>query len=151
MCVIRSSGRRNWLKNSRIGASMLQLSLQLLKLFAEGVLPATSVQILAGAALADGWGVGDGVAEKLARLGASGKHPNNVLRDLVRLSKCLGIAEVMPEPYVVQVPGKAGTFRPVSVILPHEQVHMTVLKVQCFCLVLVVIRYRLLVCSRQKS
>ena len=84
---------------------MLSLSFQLLKLFAEGALPATSVQILAAAAQADGWGSEDELAGKLARLGSGGKYVGNVLRDLVRLSRNLGIAEVMPEPYVVQVPG----------------------------------------------
>jgi len=62
---------------------MLSLSFQLLKLYAEGVLPATAVQTLAGAAFADGWGHDDPVATKLSQLGSSGRYPANCLRDLV--------------------------------------------------------------------
>ena len=109
---------------------MQNLTFQLLKLFAEGVLPATAVQILAGAAFADGWGSEDALAEKLANLGGGGRHPGNVLRDLVRLSARCGVQEVMPEPYAVEVPGPKGTKRFVHVFLPHEQAHMTVQKVR---------------------
>ena len=107
---------------------MLNLTYQLLKLFAEGVLPATAVQSLAGAAFKDGWGSGDAVAEKLAELGSGGRRPSNVLRDLLRLSRRIGVAEVMPEPYAVRVPGPNGSHRNVNVFLPHEQAHMTITK-----------------------
>jgi hypothetical protein len=90
---------------------MLKLSFQLLKLFAEGGLSTTSVQILAKAAFDDGWGADDDLAQKLAGLGASGKYSNSCLRDLMRLTKNIGITQVMPEPYVVDVPGKRGTTR----------------------------------------
>ncbi len=49
---------------------MLNLSVQLLKHFAEGTLPATLVQVFASAALADGWGEADDIANQLA-IGAS--------------------------------------------------------------------------------
>ncbi len=110
---------------------MLNLSFQLLKLFAESVLPATAVQILAGAAFADGWGSGDALAEKLANLGGGGRHPGNVLRDLVLLSARCGVQEVMPQPYAVEVPGPKGAKRFVTVFLPREQAHLTIEKVQC--------------------
>jgi len=103
---------------------MLNLSFQLLKLFAEGVLPATTVQALAGAARSDGWGLDDDLASKLAGIGASGAHPSNCLRDLMRVAKKLSIAECTPEPYHVLVPAAKGKSRIVSVVLPHEQAQM---------------------------
>ena len=75
---------------------MLNLTFQLLRLLADGTLTATSVQLLAAAAKADGWGVGDETALKLAGIGAGGNQPNNCLRDLIRLSQKLGIADANP-------------------------------------------------------
>ena len=56
---------------------MLKLSFHLLKLFAQGTLTAVDVQRLAHAAVQDGWGTDDPVAQKLASLGASGKYPSH--------------------------------------------------------------------------
>ena len=107
---------------------MLNLSFQLLRLFADGTLTATSVQLLAAAAKADGWGAADETALKLTGIGAGGKQPNNCLRDLLRLSKRLGIADATPEPYNVSIPGPGARLRNVGVCLPHEQAHMIVSK-----------------------
>ena len=105
---------------------MLNLSFELLKLFAEGVLPATVVQRLAAAAFADGWGAGDEVARRMQQAGAQGKHPANCLRDLLRLSAGLNLVQDTPEPYFIEVPGVGGSTRQVSVCLPHEQYPMLV-------------------------
>ena len=75
---------------------MLQLVFELLKLFAEGGLPATSVQRIAAAAYADGWGQGDELAERLKQAGGRGKHRSNCLRDVLRVSKSLGVGNVTP-------------------------------------------------------
>ncbi len=64
---------------------MLNLSFQLLKLFSEGVLPATTVQLLADAAKKDGWGHDDDFARRLAGIGGSGRYPQNYQRDLLKL------------------------------------------------------------------
>ena len=95
---------------------MLQLVFELLKLFAEGGLPATSVQRIAAAAYADGLGQG----------GGRGKHRSNCLRDVLRVSKTLGVGNVTPEPYHVTVPSANGGSRQVAVCLPHEQYQMLV-------------------------
>ena len=105
---------------------MLNLSFELLKLFAEGVLPATVVQRLAAAAFADGWGAGDEVARRMQQAGAQGKHPANCLRDLLRLSAGLDLVQDTPEPYFIEVPGVRGSTRQVAVCLPHEQYPMLV-------------------------
>jgi hypothetical protein len=103
---------------------MLNLTYRMLKLFAEGTLPATLVQELAAAAVLDGWGADDEVAQSLAGMGAEGKHRSNILRDLLRISKRLGMEEATPEPYCIKVPGPNGMERTVSVILPHEQLEL---------------------------
>ena len=105
---------------------MLKLSFHLLKLFAQGTLTAVDVQKLALAAVQDGWGNDDPVAQRLASLGTSGKYPSHVLRDLVRFIPHLGIAAAMPEPYYVTVPGKGGIPRQLGVFLPHEQAHLVI-------------------------
>ena len=97
---------------------MLNLTFRMLKLFAEGTLPATLVQELASAAVQDGWGSDDEVAQSLAKMGAAGRHKSNILRDLLRISKRLGMEEATPEPYYLTVPGPDGTEKTVSVILP---------------------------------
>ena len=107
---------------------MLNLSFGLLKLFAEGTLPATTVQYRASAAKKDGWGEDDEIAQKLAGLGTSGQHPQNCLRDLLRLSKTMRAMDCCPEPYEIEVPGPGGKLHKMNVILPHEQAHLTVLK-----------------------
>jgi hypothetical protein len=53
---------------------MQQLTFYLLKLFAEGKLPATTVQLLACAAWEDNWGHTDPIAEKLKGVGSNGAH-----------------------------------------------------------------------------
>jgi hypothetical protein len=103
---------------------MLALVFELLKLFAEGTLHARVVQRLAKAALTDGWGAHDELATQLAGLGTSGKHVQNVLRDLLRLSSHL--TNTTPDAYLVEVPGPASTTRIVSVVLPHEQLQKVV-------------------------
>ena len=107
---------------------MLTLSFYLLKLFAEGTLTATLVQVLASAALQDGWGQDDETASKLAAIGTSGRHPSNCLRDLLRISKRTGMMGSTPEPYHVEVPGPQNTMRTVAVVLPHEQLQLLVAK-----------------------
>ena len=103
---------------------MLNLTFRMLKLFAEGTLPATLVQEFAAAAVLDGWGSDDEVAQSLAKMGAAGRHKSNILRDLLRISKRLGMEEATPEPYYLTVPGPDGTEKTVSVILPHEQLEL---------------------------
>ena len=109
-------------------SAMLNLTFELLKLFAEGVLPATTVQRIAAAAFSDGWGAGDEVAQRMQQAGSQGKHPGNCLRDLLRLSTSLGVVENTPEPYYVDVPSAGGHIRKVAVCLPHEQYHMLLQK-----------------------
>ena len=99
--------------------NMLALTFQLLKLFSEGGLSATTLQILCTAALEDGWGVNDPVAQKLARLGNDGRQASHCLRDLMRLLTREGLLGSTPEPYLVKVPGPKGSQRTVSVNLPH--------------------------------
>ena len=105
---------------------MLNLVFELLKLFSEGALPATAVQRVAAAALADGWGSGDRMALKMAKAGARGKHPQNCMRDLLNLSRHVGVGHQTPEPYVVEVPGVGGVSRRVQIFLPHEQYQLLV-------------------------
>jgi hypothetical protein len=104
---------------------MLNLSFQLLKLFADGSLPATSVQSLANAAWTDGWGEGDEIARKLKHIGTDGKYAGNCQRDLLRLVKDLGIGDATPEPYLVSVKTAGGLQRTVGVFLPHEQLDIS--------------------------
>ncbi len=94
---------------------MLNLTFQLLKLFAEGTLPATLVQALAGAALADGWGQNDEIAKQLAGMGSNGRYTGNVLRDLLRIAKRVGFMDTTPEPYMVKVRGPRNSERTISV------------------------------------
>ena len=105
---------------------MLNLTFQLLQLFAEVVLPATTVQTIAAAAWEDGWGRGDPIAERLKGLGTNGKFPGNSLRDLLRLVKRLGIGDATPEPYYVTVKTASGAERQVGAFLPHEQLAILV-------------------------
>ena len=107
---------------------MLNLTFQLLKLFAEGSLPATTVQIIAASAFEDGWGDGDPIARRLAGIGASGKFPGNALRDLMRLTKRLGIGDATPDQYYVNVKSARGGERQVGLFLPHEQLSILVEK-----------------------
>ena len=105
---------------------MLNLTFELLKHFADGTLPATLVQVLAAAALADGWGGGDPIAEELAAIGSKGQHPQNCLRDLLRCGRHVGMMGTTPEPYQVTVMGPRGTHRTISVVLPREQAELQV-------------------------
>ena len=105
---------------------MLNLSLELLRLFAEGVLTATAVQRIAAAAGADGWGVGDTLAQRLQQAGAHGKFAGNCQRDLLRAANSAHLVQDTPEPYFVTVPGANQITRTVGVSLPHEQFHMLV-------------------------
>lgn len=113
---------------------MLNLTYQLLRLFSEGILPATTLQILSAAAKADGWGEGDDLSERLANLGNKGLRPQNILRDLTRLIEREGLLDSSPEPYRVVVPGPGSrppdhiVPRTVSVVLPHEWLHKMVTK-----------------------
>ena len=107
---------------------MLNLTFQLLKLFAEGVLPATTVQTIASVAWEDGWGRDDPIAKRLQRVGTQGKFPGNCLRDLLRLVNYLGIGDATPEPYYVTVKAASGGERTVGVFLPHEELNIMVEK-----------------------
>ena len=107
---------------------MLNLSFQLLKLFAQGTLPATTIQIVAAAARQDGWGDGDEIAQRLANIGNKGLHTQNCLRDLLRIAKTIGLGDATPEPYEVEVMGVGGVPRTVGVLLPHEYVGKVVAK-----------------------
>ena len=105
---------------------MNKLTFQLLRLFAEGVLPATLVQILALASRQD-FAAGNGddpLLEQLASLGSEGRHTSSILRDLLRLSKRVGMMDTTPEPYFVQVKGPKNSQRSINVVLPHEQVQL---------------------------
>ena len=119
---------RVWLCRHHTLQPMLNLTFQLLKLFAEGVLPATTVQTIASAAWEDGWGRDDPIAKRLQRVGTQGKFPGNCLRDLLRLVKSLGIGDATPEPYYVTVKAANGGERTVGVFLPHEQLNIMVEK-----------------------
>ena len=105
---------------------MLNLSFQLLKLFAESDLPATTVQKLAHATWQNGWGQDDPIAERIQAIGTQGRWPGNCLRDLLIVSQELGIAENTPSPYLVSVKTTGGAYRQVGVFLPHEQLHLAV-------------------------
>ena len=105
---------------------MLNLVFEWLKLFSEGSLPATTVQSVAAAAYADGWGHEDEAATRLAKAGAEGKHPGNCQRDILRLSQDVGLDEDTPAPYFIQVPSAGGLTRQVGVFLPHEQYQLLV-------------------------
>lgn len=89
-------------------------------------MPATTVQKLAAAAWSDGWGVANDVASRLAGLGSDGTYPGNCLRDLLRMSKDIGIGSSTPEPYMVSVKTSGGGYRNVGVFLPHEEIAMSV-------------------------
>ena len=105
---------------------MLCLSMELLRLFAEGGLTAAAVQRLAGAAGNDGWGVGDPVAQKLIRAGSRGKFPANCQRDILRAVNSAHLVQDTPEPYFVTVAGANNTTRTVGLALPHEQYSLLV-------------------------
>ena len=85
---------------------MLELSLELLKVYAQGGLSGAAVQRLAAAAWSDGWGRGDPLAERLARAGAGGEHSGNIQRDVLKAAQLAGITENTPDVYKFQVPGK---------------------------------------------
>ena len=103
---------------------MLNLTMELLRLFAEGVLTAATVQRIASAAGADGWGGADQLAQRMQQAGSHGRHSGNCQRDLLRAAKRSGVVLDTPEPYYVTVPGAGGTTRTVAVSLPHEQFEM---------------------------
>ena len=103
---------------------MLNLVFQLLKLFSEGGMSATTLQILCAAAVDDGWGADDVIAQKLAGLGSRGKQPQNALRDLTRMITREGL--MAPEAYLVKVPGPKQSERTLSVCPPHEYLHKIV-------------------------
>ena len=105
---------------------MLNLTFELLQLFAKGAIPATTVQRLADAAWKDGWGHGDLVAERLKQAGGRGSHTGNCQRDILKLAKTMGISENTPEPYYVDVASAAGGRRLVGMCLPHEQMQSLV-------------------------
>jgi hypothetical protein len=107
---------------------MLDLVLLLLKGFAEGLLPATMVQKIAEAATRDGWALDDPVAQRLGKIGSSGKYQGNCLRDLKRIVTAIGLNEVTPEPYYMKVRGKGGSEIKIPVILPHETLALAVQK-----------------------
>ena len=135
VCMYALDYQSVWLKVVRVcprrshtWQPMLNLTFQLLKLFAEGSLPATTVQIIAASAFEDGWGDGDPIATRLAGIGASGKFPGNALRDLMRLTKRLGIGDATPDQYYVNIKSASGGERQVGVFLPHEQLSILVEK-----------------------
>ena len=106
--------------------AMLDLAIELLRLFSNGTLPAVAVQRLAKAAWEDGWGRGDAMAEKLMRAGGAGARSGNAQRDLLRTSQRAGLMEETPDPYYFKAPGPGGTPRGVGCCLPHEQMHKLV-------------------------
>ena len=102
---------------------MQNLSAETLKLFAEGVLSGADVQRLAAAAVSDGWGVGDNLAQRLASAGIGGTHNGNVQRDVFRAARAAGLAEDTPEAYVFEAPGPDGGKTIVNMVLTHEMHH----------------------------
>ena len=100
-------------KMAEIGA----LCKELLRLYARGDLPATSVQKLAAAAWADGWGRGDELAESLKSAGQDGTHKGNITRDVVDAARAAGLMSSSAVPYMVELPRGAGQL---AVFLPHE-------------------------------
>ena len=117
------------LLNPFVFGVMLSLVFEILKLFAEGALPATVCQRLAAAAWRDGWGQGDEAAQSLKGAGNSGRHPGNAQRDVLRLARRMGISENTPEPYYVDVRSVGGANRQVGVCLRHEQLQSIVAEV----------------------
>lgn len=71
----------------------------LLRLYTRGDLPATSVQILAAAAWADGWGRGDSLAERLKSAVQDGTHKGNITRDIVDGARAAGLTSSSAVPY----------------------------------------------------
>ena len=105
---------------------MLQLAVELLRLFADGTLPATAVQRLASSAWADGWGRHDALASRLRRAGAGGTHSGNVQRDIMTAARLAGLFEDVPDSYMFEIRGKGGVYRKAECMLPHEMLHKLV-------------------------
>ena len=94
-----------------------QLSLALLRAYATGELPATSVRRLAAAAREDGWGDGSDLAERIATAGNSGQLPGNISRDVLKATALAGLLSSGSSPYEVAIPGET---KPAKIMLPHE-------------------------------
>eukprot|EP00969_Alexandrium_andersonii_P033988 1486149-Alexandrium_andersonii.AAC.1 len=80
-------------------AAPLALCTELLKHFADGSLSAVSVQKLAAAAGADGWGANNALALRLQQAGARGAHPSSCQRDVFKAALLAGLVRGMPDPY----------------------------------------------------
>ena len=104
----------------------LSLSIELLRLFSSGVIPATAVQRLAQAAHEDGWGRDNALAKRLRQAGSNGAHSGNIQRDIFTAARLSNITEVLSDPYVFQVPGADGALRTARCFLPHETLHSMV-------------------------
>ena len=127
MQYVRNQVRANmyigvWLKRgTRMDYS--NLSLKLLELCGQGYIGAATVQKLAAAAWEDGWGRNCRLAEHLKRIGTSGKHSKNALRDLVRATEACGVStHAYPSEYEAPVRCKGG-IRMVPCYLPTEVIH----------------------------
>jgi hypothetical protein len=93
------------------------LGRELLRLFGRGDLSGTQVQLLAKAAWDDGWGKDDAFCTRLAHLGAEGRAPGNILRDIRRLATKVCLIDAKTEPYYVDLPDGHGQ---AMFFLPHE-------------------------------
>ena len=93
-----------------------QLSLALLKLFSQGELAGTQVQILALAAWNDGWGRRCPLGQRLKGAGNSGLSKGNCARDVIRAAKAFDIFCTKAMPHTVTLPNGCK----IQMYLPHE-------------------------------
>ena len=94
-----------------------KLALHLLRLFAKGELSGAQVQGLAHAAMDDGWGHGNELAEKLAKAGTDGTWSGHVVRDIMIAVRKAGLMASTAQPYKMKLANGSGE---VSLFLPHE-------------------------------
>ena len=106
-----------WLKLNTLSMATSSLGRELLRLFGRGDLSGTQVQLLAKAAWDDGWGNDDPFCTRLAHLGAEGRSPGNILRDIRRLASKVCLIDAKTEPYYVDLPDGHGQ---AMFFLPHE-------------------------------
>ena len=115
---------------------MLELSLELLRLFSDGTLSGAAVRRIAQAAWNDGWGRGDALAQRLVSAGNYGEYSGNIQRDILNAARLENLTEDAPETYKFQVPGPGGQPRDAECVLVHEMHYKTCLRdgVARFCL-----------------
>jgi hypothetical protein len=96
-----------------------RLSRVLLRLFAEGELPGTTVWEIAAAAYEDGWGHDSEVARWLVSSGSAGKRRSKIADDLVKVAEKTGWVCSQAKPYSLPLSHGGSAL----VYLPHECFH----------------------------